>query len=131
MTTIYNRKHESLPRLRGEYQKHLRTYKFDAEDSQTAVIECFQHQIPWEDIEVQLVKQEGHLDKADIVDDKTIVCYNFMCTEVNYSDFEPEYNYTLHRINGYENYTEVHIDFSIGLDLHPGDLCTLTVRKAQ
>ena len=32
MTTIYNCKHESLPRLRGEYQMHLRTYKFDADD---------------------------------------------------------------------------------------------------
>ena len=130
MTTIYNRKHESLPRLRGEYQKHLRTYKFDADDSQTAVIECFQHEIPWTDIEIQLTRQEDHLDKADIVDDKTIVCCNFMCIEVNYSDFEPEYNYTLHRINGYENYTEIHIDFPIGLDLHPGDLCTLSIKKA-
>ena len=131
MTTIYNRKHESLPRLRGEYQKHLRTYKFDADDSQTAVFECFQHEIPWTDIEIQLTRQEDHLDKEDLSDSAAITCCNFMCIEVNYSDFEPEYNYTLHRINGYESYTEIHVDFPIGLDLHAGDLCTLTVRKAQ
>lgn len=131
MTTTYNCKHESLPRLRGEYQKHLRTYKFDADDSQTAVFECFQHEIPWTDIEIQLTRQEAHLDKEDLLDSASITCCNFMCTEVNYNDFGPEYNYVLYRTNGYENYTEVHVDLPSGLNLHAGDLCTLTVRKAQ
>lgn len=130
MNAIYNRKHESLPRLRGEYQKHLRTYTFDAEDSQNVIIECFQHQIPWESIEIQITKQEAYLDKEDTVNDKSIVCSNFMCTEVNYNSFEPEYNYVLHRTNGYESYTEVHVDFPVGLDIHPGDLCTLSIKKA-
>ena len=130
MTTIYNRKHESLPRLRGEYQKHLRTYKFDADDSQTAVFECFQHEIPWTDIEIQLTRQEDHLDKEDLSDSASITCYYFMCIEVNLSDFEPEYNDTLRRINGYERYAEIHIDFPVGLGLHPGDLCTLSIKKA-
>ena len=132
MNVTFHLKHESLPKLKGEYQENLATYLYESDDVQMVVLNCLSHKLGWSDITLRLDKQDAPSTQNDQFTGDSLTLPNMVCTEVGYHDLtdDAEYQYSLYRQNDQDPYIEAEVSLTQDAGLHIGDLCTLTLMKA-
>ena len=98
MNVTFHLKHESLPKLKGEYQENLATYLYESDDVQMVVLNCLSHKLGWSEITLRLDKQDAPSTQEDQFTGDSLTLPNMVCTEVGYHDLtdDAEYQYSLY-----------------------------------
>ena len=132
MNLTFHLRHESLPKLKGEYQENLATYLYESDDIQMVILKCLPRKLDWSEITLRLNKQDVLVAQQDQFSGDSLTLFNMICTEVSYNNIteEVEYQYNLYRQNDQDAYIEAEISLPQDVGLHIGDLCRLTIQKA-